>query len=147
MTKAQDFEAETASRGEELKALAEAKKIIIEATGGATAQTYSFLEVASESRLRTKADLANFEAAKFVKSLADKLGSSVLAQLANRMTAAARMGSAAGEDPFAKVKGLIEDMIAQLLKEAEAEASHKAYCDKEMSETKAKKEELTDEIA
>jgi hypothetical protein len=147
MTKAQDFEAETASRGEELKALAEAKKIILEATGGATAQTYSFLEVAIESRLRTKEDLANFEAAKYVKSLADKLGSTALAQLANRMTAAARMGAAAGEDPFAKVKGLINDMIAQLLKEAEEEAGHKAYCDKEMTETKAKKEELSDEIA
>jgi hypothetical protein len=35
MTKANDFEAETASRGEELKVLAQAKKIIIEATGGA----------------------------------------------------------------------------------------------------------------
>merc|ERR1719235_70224 len=56
------------------------------------------------------------------------------------------MGAAAGEDPFAKVKGLINDMIARLLKEAEEEAGHKAYCDKEMSETKAKKEELTAEI-
>merc|ERR1719265_2193121 len=74
------------------------------------------------------------------------LGSAALAQLANRMAAAARMGAAAGEDPFAKVKGLINDMIAQLLKEAEEEAGHKAYCDKEMTETKAKKEELTDEI-
>merc|ERR1719486_1219562 len=37
-------------------------------------------------------------------------------------------------------------MIANLLKEAEADASHKAYCDKEMSETKAKKEGLTAEI-
>merc|ERR1719389_1490405 len=50
MTKAQDFEAETASRGEELKALAQAKKIITEATGGATAQTYSFLQVNGMSR-------------------------------------------------------------------------------------------------
>jgi len=33
-----------------------------------------------------------------------------------------------------------------LLKEAEAEASHKAYCDEEMAETKAKKEDLSDEI-
>merc|ERR1719446_294863 len=62
------------------------------------------------------------------------------------MAAAARMGAASGEDPFAKVKGLISDMIEALIKEAEADASHKAYCDKEMSETKAKKEELTDEI-
>merc|ERR1740133_36018 len=62
------------------------------------------------------------------------------------MNAAARMGAAAGEDPFAKVKGLINEMIEQLLKAAEQEAGHKAYCDKEMSATKAKKEELTDEI-
>merc|ERR1719174_3351652 len=37
-------------------------------------------------------------------------------------------------------------MIERLLKEAEADAAHKGYCDKEMSETKAKKEELTTEI-
>merc|ERR1719350_2369815 len=35
MTTAEDFEAETKSRGEELKALVEAKKVIAEATGGA----------------------------------------------------------------------------------------------------------------
>merc|ERR1719421_443389 len=56
MTKATDFEAETASRGEELKVIATAKKIIIEATGGAAAQTYSFLQTMVESRLSTRAD-------------------------------------------------------------------------------------------
>merc|ERR1719420_2469659 len=146
MTKAQDFEAETASRGEELKVIAQAKKVIIEATGGATSQTYSFLQVTSKSQLRTRADLANFEAVKYIQKLSESMHSAALAQLANRMAAAARMGAAGGEDPFAKVKGLISDMIEQLIKEAEADAAHKAYCDKEMSETKAKKEELTDEI-
>ena len=34
-------------------------------------------------------------------------------------------------------------MIERLLKEAAAEASHKAWCDEEMSESKAKKEKLT----
>merc|ERR1719240_2294033 len=38
-------------------------------------------------------------------------------------------------------------MIARLLKEAEAEAAHKAFCDKEMAETKEKKAEKEDEIA
>jgi len=147
MTKAQDFEAETASRGEELKAIAEAKKIIKEMTGGATAQTYSFLQLTSGLQLRTREDLANFEAVKYVQKLSKSLHSSVLAQLANRMAAAARMGAAAGEDPFAKVKGLISDMIESLLKAAAEDAAHKGWCDKEMSETKAKKEELTDEIA
>jgi len=81
-----------------------------------------------------------------VQKLSEQLGSTALAQLANRMNAAARMGAAAGEDPFAKVKGLISEMIERLLKEAAEDAAHKGYCDKEMSETKAKKEELTDEI-
>merc|ERR1719252_123077 len=57
-----------------------------------------------------------------------------------------RYGAASGDDPFAKVKGLIEDMIARLMKEAAAEASHKAYCDEEMSKTKAKKDELNADI-
>merc|ERR1719465_381315 len=86
------------------------------------------------------------EAVKYVKKLAETVHSAALAQLANRMASAAKMGAAAGEDPFAKVKGLITEMIEQLLKEAAEDAAKKAYCDKEMSETKAKKDELTTEI-
>merc|ERR1719390_409923 len=43
------------------------------------------------------------------------------------------------DDPFAKVKSLIKDMIEKLLSEAEADATEKAFCDKEMAETEAKK--------
>merc|ERR1719453_1683916 len=100
----------------------------------------------AHSRLSTRADLANYEAVKYLKKLSVDLHSSALAQLANRMAAAARMSTAAGEDPFAKVKGLIAEMIEKLIKEAEADAAQKAYCDKEMGETKAKKEELTTDI-
>merc|ERR1719171_1932063 len=135
MTGAEDFEAETKSRGEELKALATAKKIIVEATSGAADQSYSFVQVAMASG----ADLANFEAVRFVRDLAQKHKSAALAQLASRMAAAMRSSHRVGDDPFAKIKGLIRDMIEKLLQEAEADATEKAFCDKEMAETEAKK--------
>merc|ERR1719482_2092119 len=36
---------------------------------------------------------------------------------------------------------MIQEMIEKLVAEAQKEASHKAFCDKEMSETKAKRDE------
>jgi chromosome segregation ATPase len=55
----------------------------------------------------------------------------------------AQLRSEATEGPFDKVKGLIEDMISRLEKEAAEEADAKAFCDKETSESKAKQAELT----
>jgi len=143
MEGAEEFELSTKSRGEELKALATAKKIIKETTGGAAGQSYDFNQL-SFLQVSSGADLANAEAVRFVRDLARKSKSPALAQLASRMASVMRLGSAAG-DPFAKVKGLITDMIATLEQEAEEDATQKAYCDKEMSETTAKKDELTAE--
>merc|ERR1719198_2597489 len=130
MKGAEDFEAETKSRGEELKALATAKKVIVEATSGAADLSYGFLQLSMSSG----ADLANFEAVRLVRDLAQKHKSTALAQLASKMAAAMH-----SRDPFAKVKGLISNMIEKLLAEAEADATEKAYCDKEMAETETKK--------
>merc|ERR1719160_2114740 len=38
-------------------------------------------------------------------------------------------------DPFVKIRGMIEDMIAKLLQEAADEATQKAFCDKEIGES------------
>merc|ERR1719203_1135267 len=54
--------------------------------------------------------------------------------------------STSGEDPFAKIKSLIADMISRLESEADADASHKAFCDKELSETNVKRADKTAEI-
>merc|ERR1719155_88820 len=48
--------------------------------------------------------------------------------------------------PFAKVKQMIEDLITRLEDEAAAEASQKEWCDKEMSETIAARDEAQREI-
>merc|ERR1719192_874025 len=48
---------------------------------------------------------------------------------------------------IAKVKGLIKSMIAKLEKEAEEDATEKAYCDEEMMKTEMKRGELMDDVA
>merc|ERR1719507_2408462 len=146
MQTAADHEATVNARNEELKAIAVARKIMEETTGGAEKQTYSLLQVARlQTRLQTHADLTGLEVVQLVKKLAKKHHSASLAQLASRMSAAIRFGSMGGGDPFAKVKGLITDMIAKLEKEAEEDATEKAYCDEEMGKTEAKRGELMDD--
>merc|ERR1719224_64638 len=54
-----------------------------------------------------------------------------------------QMASMAASDPFVKIRGLIEDMIEKLLKEAQEEASQKAFCDEEMGKSKASEAEKT----
>jgi len=55
----------------------------------------------------------------------------------------AQLASMATSDPFVKIRGLIEDMIAKLLKEAEEEATQKAFCDAEMGKSKTSQDEKT----
>merc|ERR1719262_949143 len=54
-----------------------------------------------------------------------------------------QLASVASSDPFVKIRGLIEDMIEKLLKEAEEEATQKAFCDKEMGASKKSEAEKT----
>jgi len=135
MTKTTNFAAETKSRGEELKALASARKIIKEATSLAQV---SFVQI---SELSTSSDLAKYEVVRFVRDLARKEHSTVLAQLASHMASAMH-----SSDPFGKVKSLITDMIVKLEKQAGADATEKAYCDKELRESNDKKADKTAEI-
>jgi len=139
LEKANDFEAETKSRGEELTALATAKKIIAESTAGADTVSYSFVQKDSlTDSLSSSADLANFEAVRLVRELARKMQDTALTQLAQRMATAMRRAKG-GEDPFAKVKELIKGMIEKLLNDAQAAATQQAYCEKELAESAEKK--------
>lgn len=139
-TVAEDHEASTTSRQEELAALAKAQQVLQSMTGGASEQTYgaSFLQISYMSSHVNVVDR--------VRQLGRSLHSPALAQLAGRLSSAMEESSLTGQDPFAKVKGLITDMIARLEKEASDEQTHKAYCDKEYAETKKKTDELKYDI-
>lgn len=144
MQVAADHEATVAARAEELAVIAKAKKILEETTGGAVAQSYSFLQ---RSTMSTRADLKRSEVVTVVSNLAKKHHSAALAQLASRISAVVKYGGADGEDVFAKIKGMIGDMIAKLEKEAEEDATEKAYCDEEMAKTEAKKADLEGDLS
>merc|ERR1719191_1344410 len=60
-------------------------------------------------------------------------------QLGRRLhkTALIALTYRAAEDPFGKIRGMVEDMIAKLLQEAAEEATQKAFCDQEIGESKA----------
>jgi len=147
MKTASDHDASVAARTDELKMLAEAKKVLVETSSGAVSQTYSLLQTETRSRLRTATDLKSAEVVRFVKRLARDQHSEALAQLASRIAALAQYGAGAGEDPFVKVKGLLKDMIEKLEGEADAAATEKAYCDEQIAKTEFKKSELDDDVA
>jgi len=141
MQTAADHEATVTARTEELGVIAEAKKIVKDATGGAEAQSYSLLQISSRS------DLKKSEVITVIKNLARTHHSAALAQLASRVDAVVRYGGAGGEDVFGKIKGMISDMIGKLEKEAEEDATEKAYCDEEMAKTEAKQTDLEGDIS
>jgi chromosome segregation ATPase len=67
---------------------------------------------------------------------AQKLGSKYLALIATR----------ASEDPFAKIKKMIKDLIVKLMEEANEEAEHKGWCDTELSTNAQTRKEKTQTV-
>jgi hypothetical protein len=135
-SRAVDHEVSMKGRAEELAALKEARKIIGEATGAAAGRQYkSFIQAKSTTRKTTEV-YSNIE--KTIKELGRKFNEGSFVQLAGQIRATVSMN----DDPFGKVKGLIQDMIQKLITQAEEEASHKAFCDKETKENEAKRDRL-----
>merc|ERR1719353_950723 len=137
MTSAEEDTESKTARAEELEALGTAKKILEEKTGVASDRAYSFIQIGTVSKAGTKTKEVKQHVLDLLQSLAQKNNDKQLSFLAQRIQSAAMLG----EDPFAKIKGLISEMIEKLEADAAKEAAHKAFCDKEMSETKAKKED------
>jgi len=146
MQVAADHEVTLKGRAEELEVLAKAKAILAETTAGAVEETYSLLQTATVSRLRSRADLAHAEVVSLIKNLAQKHHSKALEKLASQIEVLMQYGGKFGDDPFKKVKGLITSLIDRLMAEAAAEATEKAYCDEQMAKTEAKKSDLEADI-
>merc|ERR1719182_1326170 len=119
-SRAGDFEVEAKDNQAELKALEAAKAILLK-------KFSALVQVRARVAVRDNvSDDAKERALKSIEQLGKRLHSTALVALAYRAAA----------DPFGKIRGMIEDMIAKLLEEAAAEATQKAFCDKEIGESK-----------
>jgi len=128
-TKAAEWEERQRSAGEEMAAIDKAKEILVSGVTVLLQTGARHTSVSGDDR-RTRV------AAK-LRSLGRKYHSFGLVQLASK----------AASDPFVKIRGLIEDMIAKLMKEAEEEATHEAFCDTEMGKSKTTQKEKTTKLA
>merc|ERR1719379_690479 len=126
--------ARQASAKEEMAAIEKAKEILV---SGVVAFVQSKSKISSKNSDDGDSDDAKDEVrvklVQKIQQLGKKFHSFGLMQLA----------SVAGSDPFVKIRGLIEDMIAKLLKEAQEEATQKAFCDEEMGKSTTSKDEKT----
>merc|ERR1719482_951898 len=126
-SRAQEFEVQTKDNNAELTALGKAKAIMLKKFA-ALVQTGAKTTVSARNDAE---DDAKARVLKSIEQLGKKLHKTALIALAYR----------AASDPFGKIRGMIEDMIAKLLQEAADEATQKAFCDKEIGESKASKDD------
>jgi hypothetical protein len=136
-TKASGWEARQKSATAEMGAIEKAKEILV---GGVKA----FVQVKAKTRKTSRWNPDDDDESDAVAAQREKVVG-ILKQLSvtHKSFAFAQLASMAASDPFVKIRGLIEDMIAKLLKEAEEEATQKAFCDAEMGKSTTSKDEKT----
>merc|ERR1719258_1009289 len=129
--KAKEWAMRQKQAGEETAAIEKAKEVLAEGVK-------VFLQTSTKLRVKS-ADEAydtRAQAVRVLSGITQKAHSYKLMQLV----------ASARSDPFGKIRGLIEDMIAKLTKEAAEEAEQKSFCDEEISESKAKQADLTGKL-
>jgi len=140
-TKASDFESRQELRAGEIQAIEKAIEILSSGAVAGNAEKHlpSLLQKggASLSQLRASGmSPSQQKTAFYLQEQAKRLNSRVLSALAVRVT----------DDPFAKVKKMIKDLIVRLMEEANEEAEHKGWCDTELSTNEQTRKEKTEAV-
>jgi len=130
-----EFESRQELRAGELDALAKAIDIISTQVTGLADKHLPTMVQTSLVQLRAHSSIKT-ELVSFLSEQAKKLNSRMLFQLAAR----------AQDDPFKKVKSMIQDLITRLMEEANEEAEHKGWCDTELATNEQTRKAKTDEI-
>jgi chromosome segregation ATPase len=125
--KASEWSERQASARSEIEALNKGSEILTAKFGGSFAQVSMSVKKTSTM---IKDDASREKAIEVLKKLGRQFNSFAMMQIAN----------AAGKDPFAKVRGLIESMIAKLEQQAQEEATHDAFCKEETVKSAKAKE-------
>jgi chromosome segregation ATPase len=130
--KATEWAARQKQASEETAAIEKAKDVLSEGVK-------VFLQ--TSARLRTESTLdgdsdTRSQVVGLLRKISKKAHSYKLMQLV----------ASAQSDPFGKIRGLIEEMIAKLTKEAAEEADQKSFCDEEIGESKAKQADLSGKL-
>merc|ERR1719327_37177 len=136
--KSSDFESRQELRQEELEAIDKAIEIVSspELAGAAKKNLVPGSSAFSFALRGGDRAPVQRQVAAFLESRASKLDSRVLSMMALKV----------GENPFGKVKKMIDEMITKLIEQANEEATHKGWCDTEMAKNTQTRDLKTDEI-
>merc|ERR1719217_1367420 len=129
--KAKEWAMRQKQAGEETAAIEKAKEVLAEGVK-------VFLQTSTKLRVKS-ADEAYDTRTQVVRVLS-KISKKVHSYKLMQLVASAR------SDPFGKIRGLIEDMITKLTKEAAEEADQKSFCDEEIGESKKKQADLSGKL-
>jgi hypothetical protein len=134
---ASDFENRQQLRDEEMEAIAKAVEIL--QSGSVSGMADKHLPALNQAfpLLRASQPSTTSQVAGFLKARAEKSGSKLLSMVAQKVS----------EDPIAKVKQMMKDMIVRLMEQASEEADHKGWCDTEMSSNKITRDTKTEGVA
>lgn len=137
--KSAEYESRQGLAAGEIKALNKAIEILSGGAVSGTAEKHlpSLVQGASLAQLRsslaTGVRQSQFIAASFLQAAGRRMNSRLLATLISHMK----------NDPFSKVKKMIEDMVQRLMEEASEEAEHKGFCDTELGTNKMTRDQKT----